>query len=141
MTTWANETAKHIIKYATAHIHTIDQHPFGLFYLENLRKGEEQISLMDEYHVINLDRQITNDERYHAYLGKRHTLIDLGKYKSFYEIVICSLKHDTFLILDCEPCRILDRFKLKMYNNLKILVYKKLYEYYYMEDIDYNSVV
>ena len=28
------------------------QHPFELLYLENLRNGEEQISLLDENHVI-----------------------------------------------------------------------------------------
>lgn len=141
MSMWTKETAKHIKNYATAHIYAKEQHPFGLFYLENLRNGEEQISLMDENHVINLDRQIINDERYIAYVGKRHTLVDLGKYRSFYIFVFCSLKTDTFLLLECEPCRLLDRFRYKMYNNLKILVFRELYQHYYMEDVDYAPVM
>lgn len=141
MSEWTKETAKHIKNYATAHIYTKEQHPFGLLYLENLRIGEEQISLMDENHVIGLDRQITNDERYIAYVGKRHTLIDYGKYRSFYIFVFCSLKTDTFLVLECGQSRLLDRFRHKMYNNLKILVFRELYQYYYMEDIDYTPVM
>lgn len=141
MSVWTKETEKHIKNYATARIYTREQHPFGLFYLENLRNEEEQISLMDENHVISLDRQITNDKRYIAYVGKRHTLVDYGKYRSFYMIVLCSLKTDTFLILECEPCRILDRFRHIMYNNLKILVFRELYQHYYMEDIDYTPDV
>lgn len=107
MTTWAKETTKHIVKYATAHIYTREEHPYGLFYLENFKNGEE-ISMMDENHVINLTRQITNDDRYYAYIGKRQPLINIGIYRSFYIFVIYSLKSNTILILECEPCRIID---------------------------------
>ena len=71
MSVWTKETTKHIKNYATARIYTREQQPFGLFYLENLRNVEEQISLMDENHVISLHRQITNDKRYIAYVGKK----------------------------------------------------------------------
>ena len=136
MSSWTKETSDYIIKTATgAKIYSKEGHPFGLFYYDNIKKGDEQLSLIDETHVININRQITNDSRYLVYFGKRHTLIDYGRYKSYYIILLCSLKSESFLIVECEPCRILDRFRYHMYNNLKTLVFKSLYEHYYMEDI------
>ena len=136
MSTWTKETSVYIIQTTTmAKIYSKDEHPFGLFHYDNIKEGDEQLSFMDENHVININRQITNDTRYLAYFGKRHTLIGYGRYKSYYVILLCSLKSETFLIVECEPCRMLDRFRYHMYNNLKTLVFKTLYEHYYMEDI------
>ena len=135
------QNSKHIKKICYGSYIYLRTTPVWTLLFRNLRNVEKQISLMDENHVISLDRQITNDKRYIAYVGKRHTLVDYGKYRSFYMIVLCSLKTDTFLILECEPCRILDRFRHIMYNNMKILVFRELYQYYYMEDIDYTPVM
>lgn len=136
---WIEETANHIIKYGRSRIHTKEERPLGVFCIESLRNGQDTISLMNEDHVVNLDRYVTDSTEYFAYLGVRHTQVELGIYRSFTNIVIYDIATDTFLIIDCDSHRLVHKFRNLMYNSTKILVFRKLYQHYYMRDITFRE--
>ena len=91
-------------------------------------KGDQQRSLMDENHAISTERQMTNDNRFIAYWGKRHTLIDHAKYR-------LKCLYGTHMLT--EDCNIFDNrmwpLQTKTDSDTRCLtIYKSLYSNHYM---------
>ena len=138
MALWAEETFKYIVRHGDAKIYSQQQYPYGIIHFAPFKSREDNISFMDEKHVISLYEFSTQAKEYYAYIGMRSSLRDDYKYETHIQITIFDVESETLLIIECAKCRLLERFRFKMYNNLKALVFKKLYDYFYMKDIDFS---
>ena len=138
MALWAEETFKYIVRHGDAKIYSQQQYPYGIIHFDPFKSREENISFMDEKHVISLYEFSTQAKEYYAYIGMRSSLRYDYKYETHIQISIFDVESETLLIIECAKCRLLEGFRFKMYNNLKALVFKKLYDYFYMNDIDFS---
>ena len=73
---------------------------------------------MDEKHGIRQYEFSTQSNDYYAYIGMRCSLKEGSRYDTHIQISIYDVNSDTLLTIECAKCRLLERFRSKMYNNL-----------------------
>ena len=83
----------------------------------------------------------TQSIKYHAYKGMRCSLRDYYKYETRFQISIFDVESKTLLNIECAKCRLLERFRFKMNCNLKVIVFKKLFDYFYMKYIGFTKSI
>ena len=92
MALWAEETFKYIVKYGDAKIYRQQQYPYGIIHFDPFKSRKENISFIDEKHVISLYEFSTQANEYYAYIGMRSSLRDDYKYETHTEISIFDIE-------------------------------------------------
>ena len=100
----------------------------------------ETLSFTNRNHSISLTEQCTNDERFRAFCGSKHLLLDICKYYTQNNIVIFDKQSKTYVSILIDTSRIMKRFRMNMYSGVKTIVYKQLYDFYYMTNINFDDV-
>ena len=104
MALWAEETFKYIVRHGDAKIYSQQQYPYGIIHFAPFKSREENISFMDEKHVISLYEFSTQAKEYYAYIGMRSSLRDDYKYETHIQISIFDVESETLLIIECAKC-------------------------------------
>ena len=88
----------------------------------------------------------------HSYLDKvpgianrvtrnfKDLLLDICKYYTQNNIVIFHKQSKTYVSILIDTSRIMKRFRMNMYSGVKTIVYKQLYDFYYMTNINFDDV-
>lgn len=139
MSNWVEEIVRHIIQKGKTKIFTQHNLLLGVIDSTTIKEGQEEIDHTDQTNVIRLSRYITNDDRFKAYLGIRHLLVREGKYYTSTIMIIFDISSSSYALIEIDNDRQLQRFRNKMFNGMKILVFKALYSHFYMTDIDYQE--
>ena len=71
-----------------AEISTLEKLLHGHIDVSVIENEEETLSFTDRNHSISLTEQCTNDERFRAFCGSKHLLLDICKYYTQNNIVI-----------------------------------------------------
>ena len=96
---------------------------------------------MNEKPVISLYAFSTQSNEYYAYINTRCSLRDDYKYETHIQISIFDVESETLLIIESSKCRLLKKIRFKMCSNLKAIVFKKLFDYFYMKDIGFAKSI
>ena len=138
MALWAEDTFKYTVRYGDAKIYGQLQYFYGIIHFDSFKSRKENISFMDEKHVISLYEFSTRSNEDYAYIGTRCSLRDDNKHETHIQISIYDVKSETLSNIECAKCRLLERF---MYSNLRAFVFKKLCDNFYMKDIDFAKSI
>ena len=137
---WVKETVSHIIKNGMAEISTLEKLLHGHIDVSVIENEGETLSFTNRNHSISLTEQCTNDERFRAFCGSKHLLLDICKYYTQNNIVIFDKQSKTYVSILIDTSRIMKRFRMNMYSGVKTIVYKQLYDFYYMTNINFDDV-
>ena len=88
-------------RHGYAKIYSQQQYPFGIIHFDPFKSRKENISFMDEKHVISLYEFSTQANEYYAYIGMRSSLKDDYKYETHIQISIFDVESETLLIIEC----------------------------------------
>ena len=139
MAEWVLETARHIINNGTNKIYTHGTPVYDVIDLQKFKEGEDVINFVDNDLQVSFVKFVTNDSRFYAYIGVKYLQTAPGRYNSCLSLIIYDIGSNSYLLSDVARTRKIERFRTKMYDNTKILVFKELYNFFYMVDINYEE--
>lgn len=139
MSQWVKETYRHILEYGTAKMYKGQDPLYGKTDMQDIRDGKDYITHSDDQEVYSIYRYNIHNENFTAYLGIKYTLIDVCKYYTCAVIVLYDKATEGYVLIETRNTRIMRRFRSVMYDGLKLRVYRLLYKYFFMLDIDYDS--
>ena len=88
MALWAEDTFKYIVRHVDAKVYRQQQYPYDIIHFDPFKSRKENISFIDEKHVISLCEFSTQANEYYAYIGMRSSLRDDYKYETHTKISI-----------------------------------------------------
>lgn len=139
MSQWMKETVSYILAKGTAKMYTYQDLLYGVIDIKDLKEGKDYISFGDQVNVFSLFRYDTDDDNFHAYLGIKYSLIGVCRYYTCAIIALYDKRSESYVLIEIDNTRTMMRFRSSMYNGLKIGVFKKLYQHFYMLDIDFDN--
>lgn len=140
MAKWVKETVRHILLKGTNKLCSNQNLLYGVADIQRIKEGQDEFTFIDNDDHFTLHRYVTNDSRFYAYMGITHLLVRPGKYYSCLAMVIYDITSDSFVQIKVDNTRNMIRFRTCMYTNTKVLVFKELYNHFYMIDVNFNDI-
>lgn len=136
MTTWVKEVVDYVINKGTADMHIMEK-LFELIDMNKVKKDEDELSYVDKSVTMTFRRYVTDSDNYKVFMGQRHQKIEECLYHSTLCIILCDIKSDSYVCIEAGLEKTAKRFAERMYSGLKTVVFRNLYNHYYMSDIDF----
>ena len=138
--TWVTETVSHIIQDGIAVMCSMDKLLHGHIDVVSLINNDRKaLTYVDEKKYIGLYEHHTGDTQYRVFSGNKLMVIDTCKYFPQNNIFIYDKQSNTYVSILIGVSKIMKRFKTNMYSGVRNRVYKELFKFYYMADIDFND--
>ena len=135
---WIIDTVRCVINNGANKLYT-HSNLYGMADIQTIKDGQEVFTIINNQMYLSMDRYATEDDRFYAYMGVKHLLVRPGQYRTSLVIVLYDKGSDSYMHADNDYTRKMVRFNTKMYNNLKSLVFRDLYNHFLMADINFDD--